>query len=106
MSRIRKMLLGAVAGVVLALPLALVTQAEAGNRTRPTPHQHQQSRHVSHSNPQHTHANQRAAGRTHTVYIRSSPSTPWRAYGGYSSQQQAIEALNLLRANGYEVFTR
>jgi len=117
MSRFRKLWMGMIAGLALAMGLALVQPAEAGNRSHHVPQHHQ---HRAHHVPQyHQHRNNHVphyhhAGSRHehgvatpcTVYLRRSPNAPWTRQGVYSSYQQATEALNQLRASGYEGFAR
>src|SRR5438093_1346103 len=107
MSRIRKLLLGAVAAVAVVSALALVNQAEAGSHPHQAYHHHQpSSRYVPHHHHQPSSRYERVVGAPYTVYFRRSPGVPWTRYGDYSSQQRAVEALNTLRTSGYEVFTR
>jgi hypothetical protein len=106
MCRIRKLLLGVAAVVAFVSAPALVSPVEAGSHPHQAHHQRQPSRYVPHRPPQHTHPNQRVVGAPYTVYYRSSPSATWTRHGDYSSHQRAVEALNLLRERGYEVFSR
>jgi hypothetical protein len=106
MSRFRKLLLGAVAGVALVSALALVNQTEAGNRPYHVPQHHQPSSRYVPQHHQPSSRYERVVGAPYTVYFRRSPNVLWTTYGGYPSYQQAVEALNIVRASGYDGFTR
>jgi hypothetical protein len=106
MSRFRKLWVRMVAGLALAPGLASVHPAEAGGRSHHVPQHHQ---HRNHHGPQYHQPSSRhehGVATPYSLYLRRSPNAPWTRHGVYSSYQQATEALNQLRASGYEAFAR
>lgn len=84
MNLLRKFLLCTLATIALLGPSAAVTQVQA--------------------TPGHGHS----PGQTRIfwVYYRTCPHSSWVCYGGYYHANQAIQAVNWFRYNGYDAFYR
>ena len=78
MTRIRKMLCAAIAGLALALPLTATPQASA--------------------NPNHSQT------RYYRVYYRDCSDSPWSYYGAYRNHRDAHKVAEWIRSQGYQTF--
>ena len=70
-------------------------EAHAGHRAAP---HHVQGPKVHHPVRGHT--------RSHYVYYRSFPNSPWVCYGGYYGSDEAAQAAKYFRARGFDAFVR